>query len=178
MIKAIAKTIVALNTNVRKEYIAAGFAWGLLLALIPVGNLLFVSLFIISFLFKTNKGAHLLSFGILKLLIPLFHGPLDALGWYILNAEGLQGFFTKLYNFPILPFTRFNNTLVAAGLAAGGVLWLPVFFLVRALIPFYRRKINPWITQTKLYRAFIKVPLVSSLARAISSASRIADGLE
>lgn len=178
MIKAIAKTIVALNTNVRKEYIAAGFAWGLLLALIPVGNLLFISLFVISLLFKTNKGAHLLSFGILKLLIPLFHGPLDALGWLILTAEGLQDFFTKLYNLPILPFTRFYNTLVAGGFAAGVVLWLPFFFLMRALIPFYRSKINPLITRSKVYQAFIKLPLVSSLARAVSSASRIADGLE
>lgn len=171
MIKAIAKTLVALNSNIRKEQIASGFAWGVLLALLPAGNLLWVFLFLISLFFKNNYGTQLLSMGLLKLLVPLAAVPLDALGWIILTAPALQGLFTALYNLPLAPLTRFNNTLTAGGLAAGIVLWVPVFFAVRSLVPLYRNTLAPRIAQSWLYKGFIKLPLVSALTKAVSSAS-------
>lgn len=178
MIKAIAKTLVALNSNVRKEQIASGFAWGVLLALLPAGNLLLVLLFLASLFLKNNYGTQLLSMGLLKLLAPLAAVPLDALGWAILTAPALQGFFTALYNLPLAPFTRFNNTLTAGGLAAGIVLWIPVFFAVRALVPLYRNNWAPRIAQSRLYKGFIKLPLVSALAKAVSSAAGAAGVLK
>ncbi len=174
MIKAIAKTLVALNTNVRKEQIASGFAWGLLLALVPAGNLIWILLFVVSFFLKNNYGTQLLTIALFKLVAPLLGYPLDALGWLILNAPPLAGTFTTLYNLPLAPFTRFYNTLVMGGLAAGLVLWVPAFLLIRAAVPAYRNKLAPRITGSKAYQVFIKLPLVSSLVKALSSAADLA----
>lgn len=174
MIKALAKTIVALNTNVRKEHIASGFAWGLLLALVPAGNLVWILLFFVSFFLKNNHGIQLLVIALLKLVLPLAAPLLDAFGYSILTMGALEGVFTLLYNLPLAPFTRFNNTLVMGGLATGLVLWLPAFLAVRAAVPVYRNTLAPKITGSKAYIAFIKLPLVSSVAKAISAAADLA----
>jgi len=178
MIKALARTIVALNTNVRKEHIASGFAWGLLLAVVPAGNLVWILLFLVSFFLKNNHGIQLLTIALLKIVLPLAAPLLDALGFAILTMGSLQGVFTLLYNLPLAPFTRFNNTLVMGGLAAGLVLWLPAFLAVRAAVPVYRNTLAPRISGSKAYKAFVKLPLVSSLVKAISSAADLADTLK
>lgn len=174
MLKAIAKTIVALNTNVRKEQLASGFAWGIMLALIPTGNLLWVLLFFISLFPKNNYGFQLLALGVGKLLVGLLTTPLDAIGYGILTAPDLSGFFTYLYNLPLVPLTRFNNSLVMGGLAAGLVLWFPLFFAIRALVPLYRSRWAPKIQESKPYKAFIKLPLISALAKAVSATASFA----
>jgi uncharacterized protein (TIGR03546 family) len=171
MLKAIAKTIVALNTNVRKEQLASGFSWGILLALIPTGNLLWVFIFFISLFPKNNYGFQLLALGVGKLLVGLLSAPLDAVGYGLLTIPALGNFFTYLYNLPLAPLTRFNNSLVMGGLVSGILLWVPLFLAVRALIPLYRNRWAPRMRESKAYKAFIKLPLISALAKAVSAAA-------
>ncbi len=177
MIKAIAKALVALNSNVRKEQIAAGFACGVLLALVPAGNLLWFALFVLTFFFKLNYGVQLLAACVVKVialaLIPL----LDAVGWALLNLEGLRGAYTVLYNLPVAPLTRFNNTVVAGGLVVGLAAWIPLFFAMRAFVSVYRAKLAPRIAESKAYKAFLKLPLVNKLALAIAKANDFAGAL-
>jgi uncharacterized protein (TIGR03546 family) len=168
MIKTIAKLIVALNGNVKKSQLAAGFAWGVLLALAPLGNIFWIVLFAVSFFFKHNHASKMLTMTILKLLAPLIAPAVDLLGWEILHIAALQPLFTTLYNMPFVPFTRFYNTLVAGGLAGGLVLWFPVFFLFMALIPLYRNTIAPKIRKAKLFKAITKIPFLSSITKAVS----------
>lgn len=174
MIKAIAKALVALNSNVRREQIAAGFACGALLALVPAGNLLWFILILTTFLFKINFGMMIAAMGILKLFRGAFSPGLDALGWFVLNLPALRPLFTTLYNMPLVPFTRFYNTIVAGGFVAGVVLWLPLFFAARALVSAYRTKIGPKIAQSAAYKAFMKLPLVKKIASAVSAATEAA----
>jgi uncharacterized protein (TIGR03546 family) len=167
MINAIAKLICALNGNVKKSQLAAGFAWGLLLALLPLGNCFWVALFLISFFFRHNHGAKLMSMAVLKLLSPVVAPLLDALGWEFLHIAALQPLFTTLYNMPFVPFTRFNNTLVAGGLVGGIALWLPVFGVFMALIPLYRSTVAPKIRNSKLAKAMGKIPFLSAIEKAV-----------
>ncbi|GHV71767.1 hypothetical protein AGMMS49928_25150 [Spirochaetia bacterium] len=168
MINAIAKLILALNGNVKKSQLAAGFAWGLLLGLVPSLNPFWIVLLLISFFFRHNHGSKLLSLALLKLFSPLIGPPLDVLGWELLHIEALQPFFIALYNMPFVPFTKFNNTLVAGGLAAGIVLWLPAFFLFIVLIPIYRNTLAPKIKNSKLVKAIAKIPFLKAIDKAIS----------
>ncbi|MDR2478459.1 MAG: TIGR03546 family protein [Treponema sp.] len=169
MIKAIAKLILALNGNVKKSQLAAGFAWGLLLALVPALNVFWLALFLLSFFFRHNHASKLLSMALLKLLSPVIAPWVDALGWEILHLEALQPLFTSLYNMPFVPFTRFNNTLVAGGLAGGIVLWLPVFLLFLALIPLYRKTLAPKIRNSKIIKAVAKLPFLSAIDKAMNN---------
>ncbi|MBP7095232.1 MAG: TIGR03546 family protein [Spirochaetia bacterium] len=177
-IKKIARLIVALNSNVSRGQIAAGMATGLLLALVPSGNLLWIALFFVSFMTKANYGMTMLVMGVGKLLAPLLARPLDALGASLLGMPFLRGLFERLYDLPILPLTRFNNTLVMGGLALGLALWLPLFFGARALIHAYREKLAPKIAGSKLVKALFKIPLAQKLAGAVSTASRLARAFE
>jgi len=173
MIKSIVRAVMALNSNARREHVAAGFAFGLLFALMPAGNLLWFALYFLTLFLKVNYGTQLLATLLLGLARPLLGAPLDALGWAILHAPPLQGFFTALYNAPIAPLTRFYNTIVMGGLAAGLALWLPVFFGMRAFVSLYRAKIAPRIMRSKIYKAFVKLPLVGKLLGAAQAASGI-----
>jgi uncharacterized protein (TIGR03546 family) len=160
--------IVALNGNVKKSQLAAGFAWGVLLALAPLGNIFWIVLFVVSFFFKHNHASKVLVMAILKIFSPLIAPLIDTLGWEILHIASLQPLFTSLYNMPFVPLTRFYNTLVAGGVAGGLILWFPVFFLFLAFIPLYRNTIVPKIRNIKLFKIIAKTPFISSITKAVS----------
>jgi uncharacterized protein (TIGR03546 family) len=171
MIKPIAKLIIALNGNLRKEQIAAGFSWGLLLGLVPAGNAFWIVLFVFSFFFKHHHASKVLVMAIIKLAGGAVAPLMDLVGWELLHIETLEPFFTSLYNMPFVPFTRFNNTLVAGGLASGIVLWLPVFFLIFLLVPVYRSKVVPRFRNSKVLAVIKKLPLVGPVIEAVSKAA-------
>ena len=167
MIKVIARFINALNGNVKKSQLAAGFAWGLLLALIPVGNIFWIALFLISFFFRHNYWAKIIFMVVGIILTPLFAPLMDAIGWSVLHIAGLQPFFTEMYNTPFVPFTKFNNTLVAGGLVSGVIIWLPAFFAFMGLITVYRKYLAFKLRDTKFARVLAKIPLFSSINKAM-----------
>jgi len=169
LLKPIAKLILALNGNVKKTQIASGFAWGVLLGLIPAGNVFWIALFLITLIFRHNHGAKLFGIGIVKLLSPLIVFTIDALGWYILNLDALQSFFTVMYNMPFVPFTNFNNTLVMGGLAGGIILWVPVFALFIFLVPLYRNTLAPKIKESKIIKTIAKFPLLKLIDKSFST---------
>lgn len=163
MLKGIGKFIVALNGNASRTQVAAGIAWGVWLGLVPLSNFFGIVLFIVSFLFTHNHGAKIFGMALIKLLSPLIAPGVDLLGWQILHIEALQPFYTTMFNMPFVPFTRFNNTLVAGGLVAGIVLWFPVFFASRAFIPHYRNIIAPKIRNSKIVKHIAKSPLLKAV---------------
>ena len=173
MLSYIAKLFVALNGNLGKGQIAAGFAWGLFLGLIPAGNVFWIVLFGVSFFFKHHHASKLLVMVILQLISRSIAPLVDIVGWEVLHIEALQPLFTSLYNMPFVPWTKFNNTLVTGGLVSGAALWLPVFFLVFLLVPVYRNILAPKIRENKLVKAIKNVPWVSKLLKAITA---VADG--
>jgi uncharacterized protein (TIGR03546 family) len=159
LITWIAKLIAGLNANRRAGEIAAGVSMGVLLALIPGANLLWLLIFVLTVFLKLNLGIELLVLAILKPIAPLGDPLLHTLG----VSEELFGLFTSLYNVPLLPFTRFNNTVVMGGVVAGLLLWLPIFFLSRVLVRVYRKRIHPRLAESKIVKAFQRVPIVSKL---------------
>lgn len=169
MIKALARLIVALNANTRPAEIAAGAAFGVLLALVPGGNLLWYALFVIAFLVRMNLAAMFLVLGLARLVVPFADPALDALGWLVLNLPALEPAFTTLAGLPVVPWTRFNDTVVMGGLVAGIVLWVPVFLLFLLLVKIYRRRIRERIANSRLARAIAKVPLFATLGKAVSA---------
>ncbi|PKL24141.1 MAG: DUF2062 domain-containing protein [Spirochaetae bacterium HGW-Spirochaetae-3] len=176
--KWIARALAALNSNAKKEQIAAGIACGVLLALVPSGNLLWIFLFGLFFFFKIHYGLQIIALAACKLAAPLFASGLDALGWAVLHSDPLQPFFVALADAPIAPLTRFNNTVVMGGLVAGIALWLPLFFAFRALVALYRARLAPRIAGSKAYGAFMKIPLVARLSKATSAVTKLRGALE
>ncbi|MDR2143185.1 MAG: TIGR03546 family protein [Treponema sp.] len=163
MIKGIAQFIAALNGNLKRGQIATGFAWGVLFGLVPAGNFFWILLFVVSFFFRHHHGSKILVMAVIKVLFFAIAPLTDALGWEILHIERFQELFTTMYNMPFVPFTGFNNTIVAGGLVAGIALWIPVYFIIRQLVPFYRQSLGPKVRNLKLVQNITKVPLISSI---------------
>lgn len=173
IIKKISKLLVVLNANTRPAHLAAGCAWGILLALVPSGNLLWVGLFILTFFLKINTTMQMLALGLGKLLVPLLGNTLHSLGYSVLSLPALEPFFTRLYNIPLVPFTRFNNTLVTGGLLSGVICWPLIFLVVLWLVTFYRRYLRERIVKSGWGKFFMKSPFIARLYRTYTKASGI-----
>lgn len=145
--------IKLLNSETGHNQIAAGIAAGFVLGMTPAFSLQSALIFLCLFLFRIQIGmaflaAFFFSF-VAWLLDPLFH----ALGSAVLNLSALEGLFTTLYNMPIVPFTRFNNTIVM-GSGVFSLLAFPFVFLGgRALVVQYRVTVVERIRNTKVWKA-------------------------
>jgi len=163
VLKSIGKLITALNGNVKKSQIAAGVSWGVLLGLVPLISPFGLVLLIVSFFFNHNHAAKIFGLAIVKILSFLILPALDDLGFWILTLDSLKSLFTTMYNMPFVPFTRFNNTLVMGGLAAGIVLWIPIFVLFMILIPLYRNNLAPKLRESKIVKKLAGTPILGFL---------------
>jgi uncharacterized protein (TIGR03546 family) len=156
---------VALQGDGDPSSIAAGFALGASLGLLPSGNLIAAFILVLLFFFRVDKSmavfAGVLFSPIGFLLDPLAH----RVGAAVLTAGALQGAWTALYNLPIVPWTRFNNTVVMGQLLFGLLLYYPLYRLGLSGVYAYRarwkakvdrwpvmRTINGWGWVQKLQR--------------------------
>ena len=162
-IKTITKFFAGINANTRPGEIAAGMAFGFLLALQPGMTVVRIVILAFAFMLKINMPALFFSLLVFALASPVLDIPVDILGGFVLGLPALAEFFTSLYNMPLVPYTRFNDTLVMGGLVMGVLAWAPLFFLFRRLVGLYRNKLREKIVNSKAYKACMKVPLVQKL---------------
>ena len=176
--KVIIKLIRILNSNQKVGEVAGGIACGIMLALIPSMNLLWFTLLLVTYLIKVNFAAELLFLAIFKPIVPLADPALHNLGTLVLAFGPLQSFYTLIYNLAVVPFTRFNNTIVMGGLIAGILLWVPLFFLFKFLVTLYREKIRDKIKDSKFVKWLTRLPIVSGLIKVFARAGSIRPGLD
>lgn len=130
-----------LNSDTGANQIAAGVACGLILGFAPLLSLQSLLVFVCLFLFRIQIGAALTSAFFFAMLAWLFDPLSHALGSAILEADALRPLFTSMYNMPLLPLTRFYNSVVM-GAAVVSLLLAPlVFFGSKRLIAVYRAKV-------------------------------------
>ncbi len=147
--------IKIINSAKGETSVAAGFSLGMVMGFVPSNPLLLLAFFFVFCVFRIHGGAMFLGwaiFGVLALFLdPLF----DTLGYALLTQyPALQAFFTKLYNLPVFPWTRFNNSIVAGSLVTSFILFLPSLFLFRSLIRKYRQTVLERIKGTKWFKAW------------------------
>ena len=173
IIRLIAKFLAVLNSNTKPFQVGAGIAFGLLLALLPAANLFFAAAVLVVFLVRLHLGITIISFLAFSLVVPAFDGILNRLGNWVLAIPALHDFFIAAYAVPVIPLTRFYNTLVAGSLVAGLLLWIPVAFLAVLLVKLYRKHIHPLIMNSKIVKAIMASPLAQRIARAVRSVQRV-----
>lgn len=161
----IAKILAALNANTRSGEIGAAIALGFLMALMPAGNLLWIALFVLSFFLRINNAMFFVFLAIFNLIAGLFDPLTDAIGYAILRWDGLTILFTAMANLPVLPWTNFNNSLVMGGLVCGLVCFVPLALLCSWLVRAWRTGARERLVNSKPVKAFLKWPIVSTLAK-------------
>jgi uncharacterized protein (TIGR03546 family) len=141
ILKQLFSLLQLLNSDTGTNQIAAGVACGLILGFAPWLSLQALLVFICLFLFRIQIGAALTSAFFFAMVAWLFDPVSHQIGSAILEAEALRPTFTALYNMPLVPLTRFYNSVVM-GAGVLSILLAPlVFFGSRRLIVAYREKV-------------------------------------
>lgn len=142
-----------LNSETGHNQIAAGIACGFVLGMTPALSLQTLLVFLVVFFFRVQFGAAMIAAFFFKFIAFLLDPAFHAVGSSVLEMPALQGLFTSLYNMPIVPLTRFNNTIVM-GSGVVTILAFPFVFLVsRAMILKYRATVLARFQQTKFWKA-------------------------
>ena len=129
LVRPVRKVVDTLiGCNLPRE-LAAGFALGMVLGLVPKGNLIAVSLVVLLFSLRVNTGVGLVA----ALLFSWTGAVLDPFahktGLYVLSIGSLQATYASVLQMPLGPWTGFNNTVVAGSLAIGLYLMYPAYWL-------------------------------------------------
>jgi len=107
--------------------LALGCALGMMIGLVPKGNLTAVILMTLLCAMRVNLAAGMAAaffcswFGLL--LDPLAH----LLGHWVLTTGLFVPIWTLLYDLPVIPWTSFNNTIVMGNLLLALLLFYPVY---------------------------------------------------
>lgn len=145
--------VSALHGGSDPRHLAAGFALGATLGLVPKGNLLAVVLLLLFFVFRVNKGMALASAAIFTPVGYALDGLAHALGLALLKAGALKGLWTALYDLPVVPLTRFNNSVVLGNLVLGLALYYPLYLLALRLVALYSATLAPKVESLALVKA-------------------------
>ncbi len=153
LIKFAAKLFSIINSEESPRQIAAGVALGAWIGLIPIGLLPSIMLFL-CFLVNVNLAMLGLAAGIFKLLAFAVDPIANKIGYALLAQTGaLKPLWTSLYNTPLVPYTRFNNTIVLGSFVIGFLLLIPVYLLAQVALNNYRRRYRDQIAGSKFMKA-------------------------
>jgi uncharacterized protein (TIGR03546 family) len=141
LLKILVSFFKALNEKASPRALAGGLALGVVIGLTPKGSLHNAVIVLLIFLLPVNKSASLVGVAVFSLFAYVLDPLFNRLGEFLLALSPLQGFWTALYNMPILPWTRFNNTLVLGSVAAALILFIPIFRLATWAVTRYRERV-------------------------------------
>jgi uncharacterized protein (TIGR03546 family) len=153
ILKQIFGLLKLLNSETGTNQIAAGLTAGFILGMTPSFSLQSALIFACCLVFRIQLGAMFISaffFTLVAFILdPVFH----SIGFWALSLESLQALYTQLYNMPLLPFTRFNNTIVMGSGILSIIVSPFIFILFRILIKKYRVLVVERFKESKFFKA-------------------------
>lgn len=153
LFKQIFSFLKLLNSDTGSNQIASGIACGLILGFAPALSIQTFFVIAVIFLFRIQIGAAMIFaffFSFVAWLVdPISH----ELGMTVLEMESLRPLFTEMYNMPLIPFTKFYNS-IAMGSAIVSLALAPFVFVgSKILIQKYRDTVVARFKETKLWKA-------------------------
>lgn len=153
LLKQIFAFLKLLNSDTGHNQIAAGIACGLILGFAPVFSIQTVFVIFILFFFRIQIGAATVSAFFFAFIAYMFDPLAHRLGQSILELPALEPTFTAMYNMPLVPLTRFYNTIVMGSGVVALLLALPTFFISKKMILKYRELVFARVKETKFFKA-------------------------
>ena len=154
LLKLIQSLVKTLHSEGTPAQVAVGMALGAAWGLTPLMNIHNLAVAVVVAVFNVSVGGAMLGWLLFTpvgfILDPLF----DAVGKALLTGTpALQGFWTRLYNVPVLPWTNFNNTVVMGSVVCWIVGLVPIYLLCREGIRRYRATWGARLEQTRALKA-------------------------
>jgi len=161
ILKFLSKIIKLLESAASPAQLAWGFVLGMFLGFIPGFSLFKIFIILLIILLNVNITMAIVSYALCGLLGYFLDGLFHSIGyWVLVQIPFLQKFWTAIYNAPILPYSRFNNTVVMGGLISSIILIVPVFFHMKSLILLYRNKLSARVKKLKIVKVLSSSKLV------------------
>lgn len=158
-----ARAIIAQDSS---RQLALGFALGMVVGMVPKGNLLAVLLMVLVAGSKVNLGTAMLGAFLFSWLGVLTDPVSHQVGLGLLSNESLAGFWTWLYNLPVVPWTRFNNTVVLGSFLLGLSLFYPIYRLAEPHFAHWQPKLAERFRKYKLTKVLFGAEYAGKLGGA------------
>ena len=140
----------ALVVDATPSQMAMGFALGVLVGLVPKGNLLAIGLMMLMCSLRVNLGVGLATVfatsWIGVLLDPISH----RIGEFLLKNESLRPLWEEMYDTMLLPWTDFNNTVVLGSFSMGAAAFVPLYFLSKPVFGVLTPRLVTWAQRFRL----------------------------
>ena len=140
----------ALVVDATPRQMAFGLALGVLVGLVPKGNLLAIGLMMLLCSLRVNLGVGLATVFATSwagmLLDPITH----RIGEFLLKSDALKPLWETMYDTALLPWTDFNNTVVLGSFVLGAGAFLPLYFLSRPIFGLLTPRLVAWAQRFRL----------------------------
>jgi uncharacterized protein (TIGR03546 family) len=104
-------------------------------------------------IFRVNLSSAFLGIALFAIIGFAIDPLLDKIGYVVLvNFDFLNSFYTWLYNLPIVPFTKFNNTVVMGSLITGIILIIPNGIIAKKMLVYYRQNYKDKVANLKIIK--------------------------
>ncbi|MFQ3675299.1 MAG: TIGR03546 family protein [Endomicrobiia bacterium] len=158
------KLIKLLQSNISPNELAGGVVIGMFIGLTPFFSLINVIALIFAIILNVNFASVMFAIPVFSLIGLVTDFFADKIGYLLLvKIESLTPFWTKLYNMPIVPFTKFYNTVVLGNLVISIFIAIPVFLITKKLVVLYRTTLYQKIQNSKIYKWYKKLWIVNTL---------------
>jgi uncharacterized protein (TIGR03546 family) len=142
----------ALTANDSPNQLAVGFTIGMVLGLVPKGNLIAAAILVLLCATRVNRSAGLLAAGMFSLVGPLLDGVTHKIGEAVLYQPGLQPFYAWLYDQPLGPFIGFHNTVTIGSLLLALYITYPCFYGSRLVFERYGEQMRDFMERYRIGR--------------------------
>jgi uncharacterized protein (TIGR03546 family) len=160
-LKLVTNFIKILREGQTPAQVAGGFALGSILGLSPMLTLQGVLVWLIILVLDVNLSAATFSLGVFALIAYIFDPIFHRFGYFLLvEMSSLKGLWTLLYNAPIAPLTRFNNTVVMGSFVSAVILFLPLYVGMKKFVLAYRATLGVRMHKMKIYQIIDRSSLV------------------
>src|SRR3954469_13187271 len=111
--------------------VAAGFTLGMIIGVMPKTNLIALSLCVLLFSLRCNKGFAIIAAIAFSFVSPWTDPFAHKVGMAVLGLGSLQATYASILNMPLGPWLGFNNTVVTGSLLTGLYVAYPVYWIQR-----------------------------------------------
>lgn len=165
LLKQLFAFLKLLNSDTGHNQLAAGLACGLVLGFSPILSLQALLVLFLAFFLRIQLGAAFLSAFFFKFLAYLIDPLSDHLGRFALEAPSLRPLYVSLYNMPLVPMTRFNDSIIMGSGILAFALVVPAFFVFRFLVLKYRVLVVEQFKGTKVWKVMSSTGLYKWYAK-------------
>lgn len=141
-----------------------GLAFGVMVGLVPKGNLLAIVLATLLAATRVNLAIATLAIVLCALVSGSLDLYFDQVGTFVLSHPSLQSLWTEMANTPYMPWTDFNNSIVMGSFVCGLLLLAPVHFTSRPFFEKYSERLATHARQWKYARLILGAEWANRIA--------------